>query len=180
MPANDTPSQKNCQKRDGRFQVLGLASVTLPGPWWWHTEDIDDPAAQGSIFRAYELPNNQELAHVYVVDVSADISEPVVNEISEAQVAEVDALLRRGIEQQWNTDSCSLEKWMGSQLNQAEGHMALVTAYIVNEGGERKQHVQARMTSRDRKVILGCCFMVSRAEELAAPVFNVLRGATLL
>ena len=180
MPTKDTLSQKNCQKRDGRFQVLGLASVTLPGPWWWHTEDIDDPAAQGSIFRAYELPNDQELAHVYVVDVSADISEPVVTDISEAQVAEVDALLRRGIENQWNTGDCSLEKWMHSQLNQAANAKALVTPFIVNELGEAKQHVQARMTSRDRKVILGCCFMVSRAEELAAPVFNVLRGATLL
>jgi hypothetical protein len=143
MPTKDTLSQKNCQKRDGRFQVLGLASVTLPGPWWWHTEDIDDPAAQGSIFRAYELPNDQELAHA-------------------------------------NTGDCSLEKWMHSHLNQDGRAKALVTAYIVNEGGELKQHVQARMTSRDRKVILGCCFMVSRAEELAAPIFNVLRGATLL
>ena len=57
---------------------------------------------------------------------------------------------------------------------------ALVTPFIVNEVRRGKQHIQARMTSRDRKVILGCCFMVSRAEELAAPVFNVLRGATLL
>ena len=96
MPANDTPSQKNCRMRDGRFQVLGLASVALPAPWWWHTEDIDDPAAQGSIFRAYEPPT-QELAHVYVVDVSTDVSEPVITEISEAQVAEVDVLLRRGM-----------------------------------------------------------------------------------
>jgi hypothetical protein len=138
---------------------------------------IDDPAAQGSIFRAYdEPPNDQELAHVYVVDVSADISEPAVNEISEAQVAEVDALLRRGR----NTDGCSLEKWMGSHLNQVEDHIALVTAYIVNEAGELKQHVQARMTTRDRKVILGCCFTVSRANDVARPIFDVLRGATLL
>ena len=63
---------------------------------------------------------------------------------------------------------------------QPPGGPAAFVIFIVDEGGERKQHVQARMTSRDRKVILGCCFMVSRAEELAAPIFYVLRSATLL
>jgi hypothetical protein len=58
-----------------RFEVLGLVSIALPGPWWWHTEDMNDPGAVGAIFRCYEQGNEQEIGYLLVADVSQDPTE---------------------------------------------------------------------------------------------------------
>ena len=57
---------------------------------------------------------------------------------------------------------------------------SLVTAYIAEEDGVERQHVDARMMSRNKKLVLGCSFEVGRAEELARPIMNVLWTAKLI
>ena len=52
-----------------RFEVLGLVSIALPGPWWWHTEDMNDLGAVGAIFRCYEKGNENELGYLLVADL---------------------------------------------------------------------------------------------------------------
>ena len=49
-----TATRGNVTLTDGsRFEVLGLVTVALPGPWWWHTEDLNETGAVGAVFRCY-------------------------------------------------------------------------------------------------------------------------------
>ena len=159
-----------------RFEVLGLASIALPGPWWWHTEDMNDHGAIGAIFRCYEEGNEQELGYLLVADVSQDPTEPDISNCNESNVADLDRYLEQGVRRVLQCDGRRFKSWMKSHLNHRATGNVLVTAYIGEDGGRDRQYIDARMRIGERSVIVAGCFDVNRASELAVPIFSAVSG----
>ena len=174
---------KNVQLLDpstGRFLILDRIEVRLPGPLWWHAEDIEGETARGIMFRGYRESDETEKAYLIVVDVSADPTEPDISRLSQGDVGAVDAQLQREFASQSADLNLTLVRWMRSHLNETETLRMLVTAYIASDPdvGDR-QFVAGRFSHGDRKMVMMVCFNVAEADELASPIFNILRQAVL-
>lgn len=162
---------------DSRFVVLGLVSIALPGPWWWHTADLNDAGAVGAIFRCYEKNNDKELAYLLVADVSGDPQEPDINAFAEKDIGKLDRFLEREIQALMARDGRQMVRWMSSHLNERLSGKCLVTAYTANDQGKERQYIDVRTRVGQRNVVIAGCFDVSRADELAKPIFFALNDA---
>jgi hypothetical protein len=160
-----------------RFEVLGLVSIGLPGPWWWHTEDINDPGAVGAIFRCYEKGNEAELGYLLVADVSQDSDEPDISMYEDSRILKLDSFLESGIRGVMAHDGREMIRWMSSQLNHGPFGRALVTAYIARDQGRERQYMDIRFRTRQRNIVVAGCFDVNRADNLAKPIFSAMNGA---
>jgi hypothetical protein len=166
-------------KERAAFNILGRIELCLPGPWWWHTEDIDEQSATGAIFRAY-ADDGAELAHLIVVDVTTDASEPDVSSIRQNDVPNLDHALQSGIRQHLAAQGIEVLKWMSSHLNETTNLKALVTAYVVKDNGKDRQMIAARLTIEGRKMILMGCFDVTAADILAVPIYRAMQEVTIV
>jgi hypothetical protein len=165
---------------ESRFEVLGLVGIALPGPWWWHTEDMNDPGAVGAIFRCYEQGNENELGYLLVADVSLDPSEPDIGKYEDSRVPELDRFLESEIRSLMAHDGREMIRWMSSHLNRRSCGKALITAYIARDQGRDRQYIDVRFRTRQRNVVVAGCFDVDRADQLATPIFYALNDATPL
>ena len=165
--------------KEGRFEVLGLISIALPGPWWWHTEDLNDPKARGAIFRCHMEGQNLDVGYLLVADVSADPQEPNIAPVNQLDVDQLDRVMEQEVRREIVSDGREMIKWMSSHLNETSAGKALVTAYIARDQGKDRQHIDTRIPVRGRKVILAACFDVDRASELASPIYAAMKGAIL-
>jgi hypothetical protein len=157
-----------------RFEVLGLVSISLPGPWWWHTSDLNDAGAVGAIFRCYEENKDNEVAYLLVADVSGVPQEPEISACQEQDIRELDRFLEREIRNLMARDGRQMVRWMSSHLNERSSGKYLVTAYIANDQGKQRQYIDVRTRIGQRNVVIAGCFDVSRADELARPIFLAL------
>jgi hypothetical protein len=173
---------------DGRFEVLGLVSIVVPGPssCWWHTEDFNDPGgAKGAIFRCYEEGyvaedgDLQELAYLLVADVSNDPTEPDLTRFVQDDVEAFDRFLEQEIRRLMTRDGRTMIKWMSSHLSETSRGAGLVSAYIARDGGRERQYMDARISVGGRKVVIGGCFDIQRKHDLAAPVFWAVQDAAV-
>jgi hypothetical protein len=162
---------------DSRFEVLGLVSVALPGPWWWQAEDINDPGAVGAIFRCYEQGNEKEIGYLLVVDVSQDPDEADVSTYEDSRIPEVDRFLESGIRSLMTRDGRKMTRWMSSHLNHGLFGKAIVTAYIAQDKGLDRQYIDVRIRAQRRNVIIAGCFDVNRADQLAKSIFHAISTA---
>ena len=90
-------ASRNVKLIDKLFEVLNLISISLPAPWWWQTEDLDQ-GMSGAVFRCYEDGNEQELAYLLIVDVSKSRDEPDISQLQFGDVDKVDLMLERAAE----------------------------------------------------------------------------------
>lgn len=164
------------------FTVLNLIGLTLPKPWWWHWEDMENPNAKGAIFRTWGEgePRGLNIAHLIVVDVTNDPTEPDISHLTSNDVATVDQTMRQDIERGLTTDGQQLVRWMSSQLNQISQRKGLVTTYITMEQGRERQCIALRLSVAGRKVVVMGSFDVSQHETLAEPISSALWGITVL
>jgi hypothetical protein len=144
-----------------RFEVLGLVSIAPPGPWWWHTSDLNDAGAVGAIFRCYEENNVEELAYLLVADVCGDPEEPDISAYQEQDIREFDRFVERQIRILMARDGREMVRWMSSQLNERSSGKCLVTAYIANDQGRERQYIDLRTRVGQRNVIIAGCFDVN-------------------
>lgn len=163
-----------------RFEVLGLVSIALPGPWWWHTEDMNNDAALGAIFRCYEEGNENEIAHMLVADVTHDPDEPDISTFEDSDIPAFDLFLETELRNGLELDGRELIRYMSSHLNYRSYGKALVTAYIARDQCRDRQDIVIRIRVHQRNVVIAGCFDVSRAELLAKPIFLALNDATPL
>ena len=164
-----TTRSKTSLTDKSRFEVLGLVSIALPGPWWWQTEDTNDPGAVGTIFRCYEQSNEMDLGYLLVADVSQDLTEPDIPDLDRFLESEIRSLMAM--------DGREMIRWMSSQLNRRSYGKALITAYIARDQGRDRQYIDARVRVRQRNVVIASCFDVNRADQLAKPIFYALNDA---
>jgi hypothetical protein len=162
---------------ESRFEVLGLASIALFGPWWWHTEDLNKPGAVGAIFRCYEKGNENELGYLLVADLSQDPTEPDITTYEDSGIPELDRFLESEVRNLMARDGREMVRWMSSQLNRRSYGKALVTAYIARDQGRDRQYIDIRVRAQQRNVVVAGCFDVNRADELAKPIFYALSDA---
>jgi hypothetical protein len=165
---------------ESRFEVLGLVSIALPGPWWWLTEDMNNPGAVGAIFRCYEKGNENELGYLLVADLSQDKTEPDISTYEDSGIAELDRFLESEIRGLMALDGRKMIRWMSSDLNRRSFGKALVTAYVARDQGRDRQYIDVRIRVHQRNVVVAGCFDVNRADELAKPIFYALNDAVPL
>lgn len=174
---------------DRRIEVLDLVSVALPGPWSWYAEDMNDPGAQGTVFRCYEREEGsavseeeptRDLACILVADLSADPDEPDVTLFAPEDVTIFDRFLEAETRKLMALDGREMVKWMSSHLNDTPNLKGLVTAYIACDQGTERQYIDLRTTVRGRRFVVEGCFDVERADEFAAPIFAVLQDVELV
>jgi len=169
---------------NGLFTVLGLVSLHLGGPYWWHSEDINNEMARGAVFRAYELGGSEraglDVASITVADVTDDPTEPDISELSQCDILSLDDFLYKGIQEQLAADGMQLIQWMRSELNQADNLKGLVTPYIVMDQGKERQFIALRIKAKGRKVVIIGVFDIAKKEVLAKPIFNTLRDMVVL
>jgi hypothetical protein len=176
-----TPTRGNATLTDkARFEILGLVSIALPGPWWWQTEDMNDPAAIGAIFRCYEQGNEQEIGYLLVADISQDPSEPDISLYDDSRIPELDRFLESEIRSLMAHDGREMIRWMSSHLNRGSFGKALVTAYIAQDQGRDRQYIDVRIRTRQRNVVIAGCYDLKRADQLARPIFYALSDAVPL
>ena len=173
----------NCtMTADGRFEVLGLVSVVLPGPWWWYTEDLNE--AQ-TMFRCYDADcinddgNHEELGNLYVADGSNDPDEPDISRFEPEDVEEFDRFLEQGIRRLMAGDGRTMLKWMSSHLSETFQGKGLVSAYIGWDQGRERQYMDIRIPIAGRKVIVGCCFDVQRKDDVGRAVYWAVQEAAV-
>lgn len=170
----------------GLFSVLGLVTLRLIGPFLWRFEDYNDNLYRGTIFRAYPSlvePATQDVrdvAYIFVVDVTEDAAEPDISEVEEADVPAMDALIRESTHNEIIASGMQMVQWLSSHLNKTASLKGLVTAYSINENGNERQCVALRINVKGRKIIAQCVFDVEKKNELAAPIFNILRDITVV
>jgi hypothetical protein len=162
---------------EGRFEVLGLISIALPGPWWWHTEDLPE---EGAIFRCYEENNERQLAYVAVADISRDPEESDISVLEQRHIEAVDKMLQKAVTRNMAAQGQKMVRWMSSHLNEHTTSKVLVTAYVGFEDGLGRQYLDARRSVRGIRTIISGCFNVDRAKELAQPIFGALNEAKVL
>ena len=69
------------------------------------------------------------------------------------------------------------DRWMSSHLNERSSGKYFVTAYIANDQGKERQYIDVRTRIGQRNVVIAGSFDVSRADELARPIFLALNDA---
>src|SRR5215470_808384 len=180
-----TPPVNHGRTGDGRFEILGLISLVLPGTWWWHTEDFNDPGgAKGAIFRCYENDylaedgNLQELAYLLVADVSDDPSEPDITRFEQKDVDQFDRFLEQESRRVMAREGRLMIRWMSSHLSVTSRGPGLMTAFVGRDQGRDRQYMDARIRVGDRNVMIGGCFDIRRKDDLAAPIFWAVQEAT--
>jgi hypothetical protein len=161
-----------------RMEVLGLISVSLPGPWWWHTEDMNDPKARGAIFRCYEEGNEQELAYLLIADVSTDPDEPDVALLEQSDIQSLDNFFEREVRHVMARDGRELLQWSARFSEPASGR-GLASSYLAKDHGRVRQYIDLRISVDGRKVVIGGCYDVQHSEELAKPITWALQDAAL-
>lgn len=170
--------------RPGVYRVLGVLELELSGPCMWHTEDVNDAAATGAIFRAYENVEERDVAYVLVADASADVSEPDIESLTVPDVPEVDILLKKALTTSLAEMGMPIVKWMSSKLNEGSLNGAttkvLLTAYIANDNGIDRQFVVARLQRSGRKYVVMGCFDVDKADQLAKPIWAALGSVSIV
>jgi len=160
-----------------RFEVLNLVSITLPGSLRWYTEDMNDAGAVGAISRCYEQGNEKEIGYLLVADVSRDPDEPDISTCEDTIITKLDRFLESEVRSLMARDGREMVRWMSSHLNHRPFGKALMTAYVARDHGRERQYIDVRLRVRNRNVVIGGCFDVSRAEELAKPIFFALCDA---
>lgn len=155
------------------FEVLEFVRIHLFDGVIWQGEDINDVSAKGAAFYAYDDPPTESIASITIVDVSDDIQEPEITQLSEDDVSDTDASLNLAVR-----SNMDLIKWMGSQLNQTEEMKALITAYVVRNYGKEWQYIACRMSAENRKFVALGMFDVSKQDPLAKLVFQALRSVS--
>ena len=175
-------NRKLIDSRKGIFTILGLLSLRLPGQWWWHSEDINEPNAKGSIFRTWGDgdPSGLDIAYLLVVDVTDDPTEPDISVLTRADVPSIDQFLQKGIAQSLKENEIELVKWMSSQLNETDSNKGLVTAYITLDQGKERQFIVLRLSIKGHKVVVMGCFDVEQRKILAGPIFEALQNVKVL
>ncbi len=168
-------------ERVGLFQVLGIVRLNLTGPYWWQTDDIDDPPYVGATFSMFARDggNGAQLGSIAVVDSTNDAEEPWVGSLAQEDVARVDALLRHGVTEEWRKRGARIE-WMSSRLNRLEHFQALVTAYVAHEGSGAQQMVATRIEHCGRKLVLLGAFDAREAAVAGSHIIATLRAAMLI
>jgi len=163
-----------------RFEVLGLISIALPGPWWWHHEDVNGPNAVGAVFYCFGQDREHDLGYLAVFDATLDPEEPDISNCDQSNVSSIDRYLEQGVRRVMETDGRQFKRWMQSHLNHRTTGKALVSAYVGEDRGRDRQYIDARMRIGQRNVIVAGCFDVSRADELAAPIWLAMSDAAPL
>ena len=169
----------------GLFSTLGLVSFHLPGPLIWMAEDFNETLYRGTIFRGY--PNLSEpatqdvrdVAYIFIVDVTEDTNEPDVLKIDDSDVPEIDALIHENALRETIASGMQMVQWMATHLNRNSDQTALITAYSIKDQGLDRQCIAVRINTKGRKIIAQCTFDIDKRDELAAPIFNVIRNMTL-
>jgi hypothetical protein len=168
----------------GVFEILGLIKVRPLGPWWWHTEDFDDPGgAKGAIFRCYDADvraadgNLQELAYLLAADATSDPTEPDISHFERTDVEAFNRVLEHAIRESMARDGREMTKWMSSHLNETSQGKGLMTAYIGRDQGRERQYFDLRIRIRQSNAIIGACFDISRKDELAAPIWQAVQDS---
>jgi hypothetical protein len=163
---------------NGVYEVLGLIKVTLAGPWWWHTEDLDDPGgATGAIFRCVEADRPFDLGYLMAADVTGDPTEPDISRFEEADVAPFDRVLEEAIRGSMASDGREMIKWMASHLNENPLGKGLVTAYIAHDQGRDRQYFDLRLRIRQSNAVIGGCFDIARKDDVGPAVWHALQAA---
>jgi hypothetical protein len=167
---------------DGVFEVLDLIKIRPPGPWWWHTEDINDPdGARGAIFRCYEDNyvaadgNLQELAYLLAADVTDDASEPDIARFEQADAERFERILEHAVRDSVAHGGREMIKWMSSHLSETSLGKGLMSGYIARDQGRERQYIDLRLRIRDRNAIIGGCFDISRKDDLVKPIWEAIQ-----
>jgi len=163
-----------------RYDVFGLIGITLFGPWRWQVRDLGVPNGAGFVFGCYPPDDSHEVAHLVVGDATDDPDEPDTLTMTTEMVAVFDRFLQRAIREQMALEGRRLVRWMSSQMNNTPSGQGVVTAYVAEDQGRERQHIDARLSIRGRKVFLSGCFDIARADELAQPIVTVLRQVIIL
>jgi hypothetical protein len=176
---------KNCKLVDpdrGLFNVLDLAYLRLTGPWWWESEDIDEEGCIGSIFRTWGdgEATGLDKAYIIVADVTDDLSEPDISEISIQDVERVDHELHTDIARGLEESGSKLIKWIPSKLNESTNYKALVTPYITLDQGKERQFIVLRISAQERKLVVMGCFDVKEHETFAGPILAIMKQTEIL
>ena len=165
----------------GRFRILNLVEIEIPGPWLWRCEDIDEQDAKGVTFLGYpDLSEKPHVASITVVDVSTDPTEPDISTMDASGVSLLDERLEREVSQHWRDQGGRLVAWMGSHLNIQRTPPALLTAYTVGDHEKERQFIAMRILAGSRKVVMVGSFDVKEAALLARSIFSVLNGVSVL
>ncbi|MBT5631518.1 MAG: hypothetical protein HOJ13_02195 [Nitrospina sp.] len=176
-------ASKNAKLNGNRMEVLGLVSIQLPGPWWWHGEDIEDVKAKGIIFRAFpddDEEEPQDIAYLIIADVTGDTEEMNVALIDEDSAKDYDLYLHKEIKNKLPDEGMELIEWMSSELNEVEDLKILVTPYIVHDQGRERQNIALRMRVRESNLIIMGCFDIDLKDQLASPIFDAIRDFHIL
>jgi hypothetical protein len=173
---------KNTLYVDGMHEVLKVVRLRLglPGVAWWHTADYFEDSAEGAVFSALDEETRKVIAAVVVVDVSSDPSEPDTSMFDASAAKAFDRHLEVEAERKLTAMDTKLIKWMSSQLNEASGQKALVTAFTHLQSGEAWQSVQCRLTVDGRRWVLSYSFVVKLASRVANHLHHIVAEAQFI
>jgi hypothetical protein len=183
MTERDTGVQiRNSSYVDGMYEVLKVVRLKLglPGVAWWHTADYYEDGAEGGVFSALDEETRKIIATVIIVDVSKDSSEPDTSRLDESEAKAFDRHLEVEAERKLAAMDTKLVKWMSSQLNEASGQKALVTAFTHLQSGEAWQSVQCRLTVDGRRWVLSYSFDVKFASRVAHHLHHIVAEAQFI
>jgi hypothetical protein len=69
---------------------------------------------------------------------------------------------------------------MSTRFTESSGRKGLTTAYIALDQGRQRQYIDVRIHYFGRKLVIGGCFDVDFANELAGPIVSAMRDARFL
>lgn len=169
----------------GLFSTLGLVSFHLPGPLIWMAEDLNESLYRGTIFRGYQnlsepaTQDVRDIAYIFIVDVTEDADEPDVSKIDDSDLPEIDALIHENSLRETIASGMQMVQWLATHINRTSELTALITAYSIRDQGWDRQCIAVRINTKGRKIIAQCTFDLDKRDELATPIFNIIRNITV-
>ena len=152
------------KKNDEFFTVLDVLEVDLPSEISWSASDIENELHKGAIFRACASLEEENFSDGYVLfcDVSNDLEEPEIDQLTTEDLPGVESDLREALAKQFNVLSSGETKLLKNDADQN----VLISTYIVDDSGTELALVSLRTAISGAKWISVCaCSPESAARE---------------
>lgn len=181
----DNVRSRNSVKVDpeaGTYRVLDRLTLQVGGNWWWFVEDISEAHVKGAVLKTWGIsePDGPEAACITVMDATRDPTEPVLVEIDDDALGEIDVSLRQRVELALHERGDELVQWVRSEFSEINNRTCLVTAYVAAEHGTLREYITLRLTGGDTKFIVQACYDSGSSEQFAEPVFNALQSVAII
>lgn len=154
------------------FSLFDRLFFELPAGVDWNSQPHDEI---GVDFLGFLNVKEKNCCYFVFVNVDEDETEPDITEITDDNLQEIDAVLRKGIENDFEKNNITIKKWIPSTFYETQFFKVLFTHYIVNEDGVDQHVMSIRFTYEEHKYVAISGFDADKEEIIGRRLYGILQ-----